>query len=235
MKIKNILDRVGENIGSKKGVDIAKELGVKPAAVANWKKREAIPYELLIDFAGKRKISLDWLLRGERLDVEPSLNIQVTRQLKTFHADFAYDKYVPVRLLRDEIAAGAPMEVMESDVEGYCVIYADKEWMPLAPDQYTCCRVQGSSMQEILYSGDIVAIEHYKHDIQSLHGEMVAFRENGGVTIKWLVLKEGGEVLGIPENRDQLNTALYFSAKEAESAIVGRVAWWWAKRRMKKR
>lgn len=82
-----------------------------------------------------------------------------------------------------------------------------------------------------LSDGDIVAIDHLGKDPGQLDKEMVAFRVGGGVTIKWLKFFADQElVVGVPENKDEFDTVVTLKGEEIDEGIVGRVAWWWAKR-----
>ena len=128
-------------------------------------------------------------------------------------------------------AAGAPAEVNDNDQEGWALIYASRDWMPNDPESYTCIHVRGKSMYPILSDGDIVAIDHAERDPRKLDGKMTAFRVNGGVTIKWLkFLPEKKTVIGIPENKDEIDHAVSLYGEEINDGIIGLVRWWWAKR-----
>lgn len=211
-------------------IKVAEALGVNPQAVSNWRNRSTIPWSALFKFAMDNNLSLDWLIAGKERQHEPPLIIQETPRLKAFHRQFAYDNFIPIPLLKDSVAAGEPMAVNEQDLEGYCLIYADKEWMPNKPEHYTCCRVTGESMHPILKTGDIVAIDHSIRDPYELDKKMAAFSKNGGVTIKWLKVLNDGIVVGVPENKDNFDSVVYLKGKEINTGIIGKIAWWWAKR-----
>lgn len=202
-------------------------------AATKWKKPGAKPsLDALLKISERFNCSLDWLLAGkEPAEVSPNIVIQTTDKLKTFHREFAMDNYIPVRLLADKVAAGSPAEINERDIAGWCLIYADKEWLPHNPNNYTCCQVQGKSMYPILDDGDIVAIDHDEKDPRSLDKKMVAFRKDGGVTIKWLKVLENGLIVGVPENKDNFDSVISLRGEEINKGIVGKVAWWWAKRK----
>ncbi len=182
-----------------------------------------------------QEIDTHWLLTGEGSpDPEyrpPDLQIQSVPRFRRFNDEIALEQYIPVRLLKDSMAAGAPSEINEGDWDGWCLIYADEKWMPNPAENYTCVRVIGDSMAPILSSGDIVAIDHKQRDPDKLNGEMVAFRVNSGVTIKWLkFLKKQKTVVGVPENRDELDHVITLYDEEIDQGIVGKIAWWLAKR-----
>lgn len=178
--------------------------------------------------------SMEWLLTGEEAptskETQPNLIIQETPKFKTYHRDFSLNNYVPVRLLKDAVAAGIPAEVREWDIDGWALIYADKKWMPNNPENYTCCYVRGSSMYPILNDGDIVAIDHVERDPRKLDKKMVVFRKDGGITIKWLKILKDGSVVGVPENKDDFDSVVSLRGDEIATGIIGKVAWWWAKR-----
>ena len=119
-------------------------------------------------------------------------------------------QYVAVPLLADAVAAGLPAQVDESQVQNWAIIYKDRDWIPHAPENYTCCFVRGRSMFPILDSGDIVAIDHAERpkslaDLHGLDGHICAFRVDGGVTIKWLkYVPEKEMVIGLPENKEEM-------------------------------
>ena len=85
-------------------------------------------------------------------------------------------------------------------------------------------------MSPILKTGDVVAIDHSIRDPQELDKKMTAFIKDGGITIKWLKVLEDGIVVGVPENKDDIDTLVHLKGKEINTGIVGKIAWWWAKR-----
>lgn len=177
-----------------------------------------------------------YLLFGEQKPIRKVSHKLVIEKLQKFEvfekeSPFSSTKYVPIRLLKDAIAAGHPTEIIETDIDGWALIYANKEWMPNEAENYTCARIKGYSMWPILAPGDIVAIDHADRDPNHLVDKMVAFRKNGGTTIKWFRYhKDKHIVIGEPENRDERETTIILDANEAYENIVGKVAWWWAKR-----
>ncbi|MFA7178194.1 MAG: helix-turn-helix domain-containing protein [Smithellaceae bacterium] len=65
MNVIEILNRVGEVIGSNENVAIAKALQVSPQSASNYKSRKAIPWGALYQFSRDRGISMEWLLTGK--------------------------------------------------------------------------------------------------------------------------------------------------------------------------
>lgn len=226
-----IISRMMHLYGCASDAGLADRLGVQKGAVSNYRNgRRKIPITLLYKVAADTHTTLDWLMAGKSAEPAPVLMVQETRQYRTFQDESAFANYLPVRLLRDNIAAGAPAEVRDGDIEGFCLIYADKSWMPGTPEHYTCCRVRGDSMYPILTSGDIVAIDHSQKDPTRLNKKLAAFRNGDGATIKWLSCAGRDRVLGIPENKAEMESTVCLVGEEIASGIIGRVAWWWAKR-----
>lgn len=161
----------------------------------------------------------------------PSLSVQTVPRFETFHETFAPNNYIPIRLVEGAASAGPPSDVLESEISSWVLIYASKEWMPNDPENYTCVRVKGESMYPVLSDGDIIAVDHAARDPELLDGKMAVFRVNGGITIKWLKFhRDKGVVVGIPENKDALDHVVMLAGDEINAGIVGKVAWWWAKR-----
>lgn len=50
--------------GFKNSSDMARNLGLTPQAIANYKKKGVIPPGVMLKFAGRYGISVDWLLTG---------------------------------------------------------------------------------------------------------------------------------------------------------------------------
>jgi phage repressor protein C with HTH and peptisase S24 domain len=226
-----IISRMMRLYGCTKDAELAERLGVVKATISRYRKGKIrLSLAAVLKAAQETDTALDWLLTGKPSAPAPVLNIQTGAEPETFHQDFSADNYLPVRLLRDEIAAGMPSEIRDSDIDGHCLIYADKAWMPGNPENYTCCRVRGDSMYPILADGDIVAIDHSLKDPKALHKKMVAFRYSGGAAVKWLSYIKKGTVLGIPENKNSMEATICLVGEEIETGIIGKVAWWWAKR-----
>ena len=102
--------------------------------------------------------------------------------------------------------------------------------MPGKIADYICVRVRGKSMFPILDNGDIVAIDHGQVNtsdleaLKHLDGKICAFRIDGGVTIKWLKYSEKkGTVIGVPENKEELDTMVILSGAEINNSIIGPV------------
>lgn len=65
-----IFERMKEVTGEKSDKDLAVCLNVAATTLANWKNRNNLPIEVILSFAYKYKISLDWLFTGESKEAE---------------------------------------------------------------------------------------------------------------------------------------------------------------------
>lgn len=57
-----IIQRLGEALGTPTNVALAERLGVGPSAISNWIKRNTPPMQIMGDIAEQEGLSLDWLL-----------------------------------------------------------------------------------------------------------------------------------------------------------------------------
>jgi len=57
-----ILQRLGEVLGTPSNMALAERLGVGPSAISNWIKRNTPPVQIMSDIAEQEGLSLDWLL-----------------------------------------------------------------------------------------------------------------------------------------------------------------------------
>lgn len=220
-----------------KQVDLQHRLGLTQSNVSRYLAgdRGADSIEVASRFAEALGVSPCELIFGIKQEQPPppEITIDFPASMKRFAETQPISKehYVPIRLLSGRAAAGQPLEVNEAGTESWVLIYRSREWMPNAPECYTCVQVQGQSMAPILADGDIVAVDHSIKNPAALDGQMVAFRINGGVTIKWLKwLKDQETVVGVPENKDDFDTVIMLRDDEIDTGIIGKIAWWWAKR-----
>jgi hypothetical protein len=50
--------------GSKNDTELTAALGISRSATSNWRNRNSPPYEICVDIARKKGVSLDWLIFG---------------------------------------------------------------------------------------------------------------------------------------------------------------------------
>ena len=95
-------------------------------------------------------------------------------------------------------------------------------WCP-NPSATSCLRVRGSSMNPLIYEGDIVAVDCSAIDMSKLNGKIVvAWNRKTGLTLSRFLLLKGIQLLE-SENRDYRPIPI---GKDRDWRIIGKVLWW---------
>jgi SOS-response transcriptional repressor LexA len=132
----------------------------------------------------------------------------------------AEGRYALVPLLKEAAAAGTGRIVTEKEIDSY--LSFPKEWLPAR--NVTALKVKGDSMSPIIEDGYIVLVDTSQRDPARLIGSMVAAREDGGITIKWL-RKEGKFYQLVPQHTSVRHPVRVLTADQ-DFGIVGRVVKW---------
>jgi len=216
----------------------ARSIGANHQAVHNWLAGASSPGAKALEQMWRvHQIDPLWLLTGEQrlrgpvtLGVTPPGLPRAQAEAATdfLRDEIRRDRFVAVPLLADAIAGGRPREIRAEDVEDYAVIHAD--WCP-HPEHTTCLRVRGDSMAPILADGSLVAVDHRRRDPFRLDGQMVAFRQGDGASVKWCKVVGRDLVLGLPENKDTIaeDSLLLFRGEDITDCVIGSVVWWWGR------
>ncbi|WP_047977706.1 helix-turn-helix domain-containing protein [Muribacter muris] len=61
-----VIERLLKIYSLKTMKELSAELGFSNGVVANWNARNSIPLDVLLNVAEQKKVSLDWLIRGEQ-------------------------------------------------------------------------------------------------------------------------------------------------------------------------
>ncbi|MBN2713082.1 MAG: hypothetical protein JXR97_11725 [Planctomycetes bacterium] len=123
-------------------------------------------------------------------------------------------------LYSDEVAAGTPLEVRDTEIEGPAIIH--RAWCP-HPESTDYVRVSasGTSMEPTIPAGAIVTIDRSENDPEKLIGKVAAIGlREGGVTLKRLQRTERGGYVGVPDNPTFENRAV---ALQDGDRIIGMV------------
>lgn len=62
----NVIERLLKIYSLKTMKELSAELGFSSGVVANWNARNSIPLDVLLKVSEQKKVSLDWLIRGEQ-------------------------------------------------------------------------------------------------------------------------------------------------------------------------
>ena len=63
--IDEILTRLYEKMGVSKDSEFCKKLDLKPSTVSSWRKRNSIPYEMIVGLSQTEDFSLDYVINGK--------------------------------------------------------------------------------------------------------------------------------------------------------------------------
>ncbi len=203
--IEKIKDILAKEIGDKKvfDKDVAKALKLSPAAFATMKNRGKIPYEEVIEFCVKHKISVNWLLYGQ----DPSTVIESTNR-------FAYVRYFSN--VNASAGGGAPNEDELGDSLMIDESLLDKLGMFVSPKDLEAINVVGDSMEPTLSEGDVLFIDVTNKDIDK-DGVFVV-GSNHGVFVKRILKRVDGNIDIISDNLDYSTQTM----SPEEMTIVGK-------------
>jgi len=184
IRIKDILS---SEIGERKvfDKDVAEALGMNHLTFATMKSRNRLPYQEILDFCAKRKISINWLFYNQVVD---SLVNET-------------EKFARVRYFQDIYAsAGGGAENYDATSDYLYVDQAVLERTGVAckADAIEAINVLGDSMEPTLHEGNVVLVDRTQQRWQ--RGGIFVVATVGGLFIKRLQPKANGAVELISDN-----------------------------------
>lgn len=135
------------------------------------------------------------------------------------------ENFVPIPIAKGE-TSGGPLREIREDPDGVAIIY--KHWANNNED-FMAVWIDGNSMEPTIPHGSLVGIDRSKSDIRLLDNKIVAIRKDESSTIKRLKVVSNELVYGLPDNRDRFEDLVILRGEEIDTAIIGKVAWWWGK------
>ncbi|RUM67162.1 MAG: phage repressor protein [Sulfurospirillum sp.] len=210
MTFKDILpklkDVISKELGDKRvfDKDVADALGINHLTFATMKSRNKIPYEEILDFCAKRKISINWLFYN-----------QATRSLES-----ETEKYANIRYFGDIYASAGGGSF--TDDEEHDSLLLDPHMIDMLGGQreikyIDSINVLGDSMEPTFYENDMVFINRSQKDVKK--GGVFVVATPNGLFIKRVSLRSDGNLDLISDN------SLYSVEKVDLNSveIVGRV------------
>lgn len=205
-----IKDIISEEIGQKKvyDKDVADALEINKLSLATMKKRGKIPYQQILDFCAKRKISINWLFYDQIVD---SLNEQT-------------EKFARVRYFQD-IYASAGGGAINYDEESE---YINVDEMTLQSmhivdaKNIEAINVIGDSMEPTLNDGNVVFVD--RNNINASRGGIYIFSTPNGIFIKRLQIKTDGQLELISDNPNYANESVNAEDVKVLGKVVGAVS-----------
>lgn len=201
-KIKDILSSDGQN-GKVFDKDVANSLEITQANFATMKNRGKIPYENILTFCAKKKISINWLLFNQ----DPGSLVDTT--------DRYWIKYFP----SVSVSAGGGAFENEDDYEALDVPPYFINMLGGAENlkNIDAINVTGDSMEPTLNNSNIVFLDKSKDNL-SREG-IYAFTTNHGLFVKRIQKRVDGKLDIISDNKDYPLQVLHPS----EVTILGKV------------
>ncbi|RXI37367.1 peptidase S24 [Malaciobacter mytili] len=184
-KLKDIISADGKR-GKVFDKDVADELDLSQANFATMKNRGKIPFQNILDFCAKKKISINWLLYNQN----PNSLLDST--------DKYWIKYYPD--VRVSAGGGAYEDEDASEVfevpEYFISMLGGKENLK----NIDAINVVGDSMEPTLNSGNIIFIDKTKKD--SKREGIYAFTTVHGLFVKRIQQRVDGNLDIISDNKD---------------------------------
>ena len=201
--IEKLKDIISSEAASKKifDKDVATALNIPQSTFATMKKRNSIPFEEILEFCAKKKISLNWLFFDQAVDM-----------LKK-----ATDKFLQVRYFATiKASAGGGAEVFSETYEKISVdrrLIGDVENRRLVD----AIHIYGDSMQPTIQENSIVFVDREDRDI-SKDGVFIVTSPQG-LYVKRVMFKDEGMVELISDNSDYAPEVVSID----ELGVIGRV------------
>ncbi len=201
--IEKLKDIISSEAASKKifDKDVATALNIPQSTFATMKKRNSIPFEEILEFCAKKKISLNWLFFDQAVDM-----------LKK-----ETDKFLQVRYFATiKASAGGGAEVFSETYEKISVdrrLIGDVENRRLVD----AIHIYGDSMQPTIQENSIVFVDREDRDI-SKDGVFIVTSPQG-LYVKRVMFKDEGMVELISDNSDYAPEVVSID----ELGVIGRV------------
>ena len=204
-KIKDILSK---ELGDRKvfDKDVADALGINHLTFATMKNRGKIPYEEILNFCAKRKISINWLFYD-----------QMTRSLEE-----ETEKYANVRYYGDIYASagGGAFNYVEAPdtimLDPHMVMRLGGERELKNIDSIN---VLGDSMEPTFKDGDIIFINRTMNDVRK--GGVFVVSTPVGLFVKRLSLRSDGTLDLISDNAQYSVESVPLESVEVIGKVVG--------------
>jgi len=210
LKTGEVLDRIIELKSLKNDANLARLFNVKPNTLSNWRNRNTLPYDLIVDICEHERWSLDYVLTGKETMKPGKGEPALQKQAET---DYTY-----VPQVNGKISAGTgsvPDNVIEMRVA------FRKEWIARkgSAKDMVLIKVSGDSMDPTLLSGDLVLIDRGRKYFEP-QGGIYAIALDDTIMIKRVQLI-GDRVKIISDNK------MYepFEVRADQIKINGKVIW----------
>ncbi|MDR4507691.1 MAG: helix-turn-helix domain-containing protein [Candidatus Brocadiaceae bacterium] len=203
IKYSEVIKRLQEILHTQSDEDIAGGLELTPQTFSQCKKRDSIPYELLVKFCLLRKLSLDWLFIGDQ-------NKQ--------------DDYVTIPVYNNVLDPGSFQE-REENID---ILKFKSNWLKneLRVNQFDLflLYVDDESMEPTLRAGDIILVVKQKASIT--RDGIYVLQMDSAALIKRIQRLPGGIVRITSDNLAYQPIEVKLEQIEkGDLAVIGRMVW----------
>jgi len=201
-------DVISKELGDKRvyDKDVADALDINQLTFATMKNRGKIPYQEILEFCAKRKISINWLFYD-----------QATKSLEE-----ETEKYANVRYFGDIYASAGGGSF--TDDEHHEQMLLDPQMVELLGGKseiksIDSINVLGDSMEPTFYENDIIFINRDKKEIKK--GGVFVVSTPSGLFIKRLSLRSDGMIDLISDNPLYTPESVISDSVEVIGRVVG--------------
>lgn len=208
----------------------AAALGIDQQRLSGYENGTKVPHHVI---AGLVRMGANpyWILFGEGAmrggpSSDETIRGQEIKVISAHTGEFdekAMSQFYALPLYADEVAAGSPLDVRDTEIEGPAIIH--QAWCP-HPEETDYVRVHstGDSMEPTIPAGSIITIDRHETDPGRLLGKVVAIGMlEGGVTIKRLQRTERGGYVGVPDNPAAVDKAVTIGEGDRIIGLVNTV------------
>ena len=237
-----------ELFGEHGGPELARRLSLPARTWYNYETGVTVPAEVLLGFIDQTGANPLWLLTGEgpkyrriqdELVISELSPIELIRrgleklEQETNEVVIVAPENLPSEAMSDYVAVGlVPMReliaktIPPSHVEGY--IMAFRQWLP-NPNETIGVRLEDDSMNPILPSGSIVAIDRSQTDPNLLQGRLVAACPDRDPVIRWLDISGRHLILRPGHPSREFPLVPVELGELSDGLIIGQVVWSWSR------
>jgi phage repressor protein C with HTH and peptisase S24 domain len=208
-----VIERLITATGSKHAAELARVLDVTSSVVANWKKRETIPYKEVYETSRKTGYSMDWILTGQ--GVKQTDKIQVIPEA---------DDYCHISQYSIEASAGQGALVEAENIDQHLAF--KESWLRksvINTENLIAIYAPGDSMEPTIYSGDSLVIDKTKDTVTS-DGGVYVINYDGELFVKRVQKQLDGLVAITSDNKNYRDMTIPVQDL-SKLKIIGRVVW----------
>ena len=212
---------------------LAKKLKVKPSAISQIESGKIRPsLDTMLLLTKVCDVNLHWLITGRGpMWVNPQDSRRKTKDKLNKVRDFIHGELDVLTRNREqtqlaelldipvsgEIAAGPPVENFGTYMEFLTIRRA---MIRGVVEDYVCLRVNGSSMEPMVFNNDLVLIRQ-NQDWKQLAGQICALRIDGGITLKRLVMDEKEKMIILVSLNDEYQPRLINPEEHQDITLIG--------------